>query len=314
MRSVASRTKVVVAVAVLMSGLAGCAQARPADPDPRPADPAPRSAVTPSAGTVLSDTALDLAVRAEPYRDDQRLLVRAERESTRRCMAARGFDHPAQVANPSGGDDPWRPDMDARRSRGYGFTDPGPSAEGQYPPDLPASRRAAYARALSGDPGQRATLQLSSGPRFTFATTGCIAEGRIALFGDVVDAARVAYVPQEAYNALHGRIAEDAAMDEAMKRWAACMKDRGHPYPSMSAARADAGRGPDAAGHASARQFEIQRAVADGGCALAAGVPEVVDRVGRRYAAGLAAEQRRDLNLAAELRATGLRRARDLVS
>jgi hypothetical protein len=307
MRPITKRTNVGVAVAVLMSGLAGCAQARPADPPPR-------SAVTPAAGTVLSDAALELAVRAEPYRDDQRLLVRAERESTRRCMAARGFDYPAPVGNPTGGDDPWRPDLDARRSHGYGFTDPGPSADSQYPPDLPVGKRADYARALSGDPDRRATLRLSSGPQFTFATTGCIAEGRIKLFGDVVGAARVAYVPQEAYNAMHGRIADDAGMHEAMQRWGACMTSRGYPYTSMSAARADVGRKSGAAGSsASARQFEIQVAVADGECALAAGVPELVDRAGRRYAAELAAEQRRDLNLAAELRAEGLRRARDLV-
>lgn len=284
-----------MALAVLMSGLAGCGETRPA-------------------GTGLTEAGLDLAVRSGPYRDDQRLLMGAEHELTRRCMLAHRFDYPTSTGAPAGEDDSWRPDLDTRRGSGYGLTDSGRSTPARYPSDLPAARRSAYLWALSGDPTRRATLRLSSGPRFTFATTGCIAESRAALFGDIVTAARVAYVPQEAYNALYKRVEGDADTRAALGAWATCMGKRGYRYASMSAARADVSRAIRAVGPGDAtRRFEIRVAVADGECAIAAGLPTVVDRVGRRYAVELSAKQRRDLNLAAASRVDGLRRARGIV-
>ncbi|WP_461087967.1 hypothetical protein [Streptomyces deserti] len=303
MRLIGRRTAVGAAVTLLVTGVAGCTQAQSASPDGR------------SAGTVLSGAALDLAVRAGPYRDDQRVLQQAEYELTRRCMAARGFDYPTSDGGTIGNDDSWQPDLDTRRSRGYGFGDPSPSPDDQYPPGLPAAERDSYVRALTGDPEHRAVLRLSTGPEFTFGTTGCIAESRIGLYGDVIDAARVSYVPQEAHNALNDPIADSPAMREAMALWTSCMRDRGYPYDSMEAARADARQSHDSAGSAdAARRAEIRIAVADGECALVAGMPEVVDRVGRRHAAKLTAEQRADLNLAAELRAEALEHVRSIAN
>ncbi|MGW1887764.1 hypothetical protein [Streptomyces sp. NPDC001970] len=301
MRLMGRRTAVGAAVALLVAGVAGCAQAQSASPDGR------------SAKTVLSSAALDLAARAGPYRDDQRVLQQAEYELTRRCMAARGFDYPTSDGGSIGNDDSWQPDLETRRSRGYGFADPAPSPGDQYPPGLPAAERDSYVRALTGDPERRAVLRLSSGPEFTFGATGCIAESRIVLYGDVIDAARVSYVPQEAHNALNVPIADSSAMREAMALWTSCMRDRGYPYDSMEAARAAARQSHDTAGSAdAARRAEIRIAVADGECALVAGMPGVVDQVGRRHAARLTAEQRADLNLATELRAKALEKARSI--
>ncbi|GID30449.1 hypothetical protein [Paractinoplanes brasiliensis] len=284
------------AVAVLVAGLAGCTTVPPAGP---PADPAGGSAV-------LTAAALDLAVRAEPYREEQSLLRRTEHALTRDCMARRGYPYPA-AGTDTVLDDPWRPDLDSRRRHGYGFARPGPSA-GRYPPGLTGSQRSGYESALSGE--RRATLRLSSGPRFTFATTGCLAESRIRLYGDVMDAARADYVPQEAFNALLPHIAADPDLHEATRKWSSCMRGRGHPYDSMSAARAavsSALRANRPAGEA--LTFETAVAVADGECALAVGLPPLVDRLGRRHAGKLTAVQRRDLNTAADVRAAALLRA-----
>jgi hypothetical protein len=297
-----------VTVAILVAGLAGCTSA----PTPRPAQPAGTPVREPDSATTLDTVALNLAVRAGPYREEQVLLSRTERALTRDCMAARGYPYPATGTGTGAVlDDSWRPDLDGRRSHGYGFARSGPSAAAQYPPGLTRSQRAGYRRALSGDPNRRATLRLSSGPRFTFAADGCIAEGRIGLYGDVVDAARVDYVPQEAYNALLPHIAGDPDLREAAGEWSRCMRGRGHPYASASAARAAASsahRSGQPAGQA--RQFEIRVAVADGECALAAGFPRLVHQLGRRHAGKLTTEQRRDLNTAAGLRAAALQRAR----
>ncbi|WP_159014307.1 hypothetical protein [Streptomyces sp. NRRL WC-3725] len=289
-------------VAVLAFGSAGCVRAQSAERPDRAAVPA------------LSQAAVDLALRTSPYREDQRTLRRAEDELTRRCMAGHGFGHPAASGTTARDDDPWHPDPEVRRTLGYGFSDTGPSPDDQYPPGLPAAKRGSYARALTGDPGQRATLRLSSGPKFTFATTGCIAQSRIRLFGDVMAAASVSYVPQEAYNAVHGRIADDATMRRALGNWATCMKKRGLPFASMEDARAAAARrshGVPSAQGAAPRE-EVRIAEADAECAVAVDLPGVVDRVGPRYLHELSVEQRRDLNAAAQFRLEALQRARGL--
>ena len=296
-----------IVVATLTVLLAGCASTQPASPAVRE----PGSAATGPAPT-LTARALDLAVRAEPYQEEQLLLSRAERVLTRGCMIKEGYPYPV-TGTDAVLDDPWRPDLDGRRRHGYGFAQPSPSTASQYPPGLTKSQRAAYARALSGDSGSRATLRLSSGPRFTFATTGCIAESRVRLYGDAIDAARVDYVPQETYNALLPHVTNDPDMHKATRKWSQCMHGRGHPYASTSAARAAASSAHNTGRPAGdARQFEIQVAVADGECALAVGFPQLMDELGRRHADNLTADQRRDLNTAADLRAAGLRRARSI--
>ncbi|MEV4344482.1 hypothetical protein AB0J83_08395 [Actinoplanes sp. NPDC049596] len=275
---------VTVAVAAAMAGCA--AEAQPA---------------------TLSAAALDLAVRSEPYQREQLLLARAERTLTRECMAAKGYSY-TETGTGTVLDDPWRPDLAGRRLHGYGL------AEGDPPANGPEQTQPGYMRALTGDENRRATLSLSSGPRFTCATTGCLAESRASLYGDVTDAARADYVPQEAYNALLPSIVGDPQTHEAVRNWSRCMRDRGHPYASASEARAAAAEAHRAdRPRAEAQRFEIRVAVADGECALAAGFPGLIDRVGRLHAGTLTARQRADLNTAAELRAAGLRQARGII-
>lgn len=296
----------VLAGMMLVLGVAGCAQARPATPAAEP---------TARVSTTLSDTALDLAVRAGTYKADQRLLSRAEKELTRQCMAAHGWDYPVSTTEFGElDDDMWRPDLNVRRRIGYGFTITGPSDGGSYPSDLPEASRDEYQRSLSGDPEQRATLRLFSGPKFTFGTTGCIAESRIGLYGDVIDAARVAYIPQEVYNAVHEQVVNDEATRTAVGQWAGCMAGRGFPYSSPATARAAIGEtydGPAPVGQK--RRLEIEVAVADGECVFAVGLPDVVNQIGRRCVQGLAPELRQDLNLATQLRTDALERAHNLM-
>jgi hypothetical protein len=298
-------TAIVVSAAVV----AGCAQTQPVTAPP------PTTTLTQQVSTTLTDEALDLAVRAGSYRTDQRLLFQAEKELTQRCMASRGWQY---LAGPSGPaeleDDMWRPDLDLRRRLGYGFAATGPADGGGLPTYLPPASRDAYRQALTGAETQRATLHLFTGPTFTFGTTGCIAQSRVRLYGDVIDAARATYVPQEVYNAIYRQVTDDDATQAAVDRWARCMTHRDHMYRSPAEARAAVSRTYDSTGpSAASRQFEIQVAVADGECALAAGLPEVVDQVGRGHVRELAPQLRQDLNLATELRANALLQARDVL-
>ncbi|WBB77275.1 hypothetical protein O7606_13295 [Micromonospora sp. WMMD882] len=315
MRPSGRHVAVGVAAALLVTALAGCVHARPAGPaGPPPGSRGDTSA--PGAATPLSGAALDLAVRAGPYWDDERLLQRAERELTRRCMAARGFGQPTpgEGGGTAGDDDPWQPNLAVRRQWGYGLGVSPPAPDGDYPPGLPPARRDDYVRALTGDPGRRAVLRLAGGLEFTIGVTGCVAESRTELYGDILDAARVFYVPQEIHNTLRRQIAESAAVRVTETSWKNCMNGRGYAYESMLEARADAHRKRASVVDVHvARQAEIRIAVADGECALAAGLPDAVDREGRRHATALPAGQRADLDRAAHLRSAATRRARGVV-
>ncbi|MCW6004028.1 hypothetical protein K1W54_05440 [Micromonospora sp. CPCC 205371] len=262
----------------------------------------------------LGEAALALAVRAGEFREEQRLLLRAEHELTRRCMAGQRFAYPPPPAGSAGTDDPWHPDLDLRGAQGSGLGAAGPSPASPSPAGMRAAQRPAYRRALSGDDSRRVTLRLSSGPEFTFASTGCIAEGRRGLYGDVMRAARAAYVPQEAYNALYPALAAHPAVRAAEGRWAACMRRRGQPFASMQAARSAVARGYRTSAAGVARRTEVVVAVADGECALEARLPETVAGVAAGVAVSLTAEQRHDLTQAAAIRSAALGRARALVA
>jgi hypothetical protein len=290
------RRAVIAALCVVAAlGATGCVNARPVAPE----------AIANDRRTLSSD-ALDLAVRGGTFRSDQRALSRAEAVLTGRCMAANGFAFPVAVTNPYD-DDEWRPDLRVRRERGYGLRAAGRSGESEYLRRLSPAQRHAYERALSGS-RNTATLRLSGGQEFTYGTSGCTAEGRAGLYGDVASAVRVFYVPQQAHLQVRQRLVDAAPMREAIARWTTCMSQRGLPYPSMAAARAAAA----AAAGPAAVALERRIAVADGECALAVGTTEVVDRVGRAYAAELPIEQIHELNAVAAVRARALQRASEL--
>lgn len=289
-------------VAVLIIALSGCAA-------PQPDNPAPSGSAD---DAVLTPAAADLVVRAEPFRVDQWRLLRAELELTRRCLKARGLDYPTPSGGVNTDDDEWRPNLDVRRVHGYGLS--AAVSDPAQPAADPATAQPGYEQALFGEPGRTATLSLRSGPRFTFPTTGCIAQSRSELYGDVMDAARVSYWPQEAYNAVRPHIETDPAMRAAIERWAQCMRDHGHPFSTMTQARdAVAERYKASGASTDNRRFEVGVAVDDAGCARDAGIPSVVDQVGRRWADRLPPEQRRDLNRATRLRTAALARATRLI-
>jgi hypothetical protein len=288
--------------------LAGCTTGRPAGPG----TPAPAARdTTLSDDAALTADARALAVRAGSYRLEQQRLLQAELELTRRCMAEHHLNY-LTSSRTGDVDDWWRPDPQSRRSHGYGIRTTGASVGGEDPGD-PAGRApdagetARYRRALVGDAGARATLRLASGREFTFGTGGCIADSRNRLYGDVFTAAQVSYAPQDAYRTLYPRIEEHPAMTAAMRQWTACMRQRGHGYPSMAAARRAVGEATGSPEVVS--RLEIRIAVDDTECVLAAQIPATVDRVGGQLAGDLVARQRRELNATAALRMAALARA-----
>lgn len=290
----------------------GCSSAQPVTPAQPPVVSGTAAAAT--ADTVLSEAAHALAIPSSRYLTGRRLLFEAELEFTRRCMLGQGLTYPAARPDQTGGDSEWAPNLQVRRSRGYGLDPASQPSPDSWLRALSAAERAKHVRALKGDPSRRATYEMRDGTRFNFAATGCIAQSRIELYGNVVDAARVSYVPQGAHQAVLGRISADRRVRDAVARWSACMRDRGFAVASAQEARNLAAQAYDAARRAgrdlsSARTTEIRIATADADCAMTADLSRVAEQVGRRYANELPADQRRELNIVAVLWNSALRRA-----
>jgi hypothetical protein len=271
----------------------------------QPVTPAPPSA----ADHALTELAHTLAAPGRRYVTGRQQLFQAELEFTRRCMLDQGLTHPAVRPDQADGDGEWTPDPDRRRSHGYGMDPASHPAPDGWLTELPADRRSEHIRALKGDPQRRATYRLPDGTTFNFGTTGCIAQSRVQLYGNVVDAARVSYVLQDAHQTVQTRVSADMEMRDAVAGWAACMRGRGFTVSTSSEARDVAARAYQDGDLASARRTEIRVATTDAECAIAAKIPQVAERVGRRYADQLPTEQRRELNAVAVLWNDALQRA-----
>jgi hypothetical protein len=313
MRSDSVRAAVAV-VAVSILGTAGCLDGRPAAPAGPPAAATPPASL---ATTNLEKSALDMILRVGSYRENYQTLVRAENELTRRCMNIRGFEympHTEPGSSQDGDDSEWRPDLQIRRQIGYGLR-PTPPSPQPAAPSPPPSRQAAYSRALLGDPNKHVTLDLPSGQQFTLLATGCIAESRVELFGSVIEAGRIFYLPQDAYVTMHRGIVDDPELRRVTTRWAACMSERGHRFASPGAARSSVAAAYRTAGDSRAmRQLERRIALADGECAFIVRLPDTFDRVGRRLAEQLLPDhQKRDLLTVAERQAAAATKANKLI-
>ncbi|MEV1288725.1 hypothetical protein [Micromonospora sp. NPDC049679] len=288
------------ACAIALALLAGCSAEQPAGPAPatRPLDP----------------TAADLVARAGSYYADEQVLQDAEATLVHRCMTTRGFRRPPPApAAPVSHDEEWRPDPAHRRTDGYGLARAG---RGE-PPDpyfvaLAPAHQERYQRELVGDMARRATLDLPSGPQLSYPTTGCLAESRAQLYGDVMEATRVTSVTQDLHNTVYLAAQADPEYRRTLARWADCMKRRGHPYGSPQQARNALAAERRSAAPTAAQRHEVAVAVADAECAAEVALPGTFESLLRRHAELLPEAQRAELNRLATSRAAALRHARQV--
>ncbi|MBU2668098.1 hypothetical protein KOI35_31770 [Actinoplanes bogorensis] len=259
------RTSVLIASAVTVLVCGACA---------------PRAGTAPAAP--LTAAAVDLVTDSGTRPGRKVLTATAEEEVTRRCMAGWGEPYRPYVPPLATGDDEHRLiDLPKRRARGYELSRPA-----EQPAAVPGTDRASYHQALFGDSARDLTLTLPDRSTLSFPSTGCIAQARAALYSDVLRWARVDSVPQILGNRLRGQVSSDPSLAAATHRWADCMRSNGFPYASPAAAREAAG--------VPAREVAI--AVADGECDLRAHLTGTELALRRRAAAGLPADDRRELN------------------
>jgi hypothetical protein len=292
----------------LLAGCAGSAAAggRPAQ---RAADAGSGTVAPRSSATARSLSSAERAV-----------LLLAQERLVSRCMRAKGLtyhavgpssaeleaeDAAAHALERAYGSD----DVERARREGYGLSrlQKTTAAAGDPVRDHPNTRlvqsmspaqQQAYTVALFGESGDMAALDLPGGMQLSVSVTGCVAEARKSLYGDVRRYLRLQVLVENIGGDAVRRVLEDPRYVRAVAAWRACMADHGYRYREAT--------------DALAAMADRRTAVRDATCNRSARVAATGRRLQAKVTAALAADREGDIQAYRELQATALRRARAL--
>lgn len=256
--------------------------------------------------------------------DEHRLLSYAEGTLASRCMAKRGLRYVALMAPR---DDRRRAkwgtdDVSYARKEGYGvkkvstvdrFVRDDPNAKLNLAPD----QQRTWDEAFFGTDATRIRVTLPDGDQYEAPGTGCLAEARKQLYGDLQQQTRLFYYMQALRLAAANKVKADPAYLAAVDRWRSCMRSRGYSYPFPLKAIEDATLAYERAGpngRARAHAREIQIAVADATCGKQSRVVAIATDRERLYQAQVISEQEGDVLAFQEMSATALQRAKTLLN
>ncbi len=257
----------------------------------------------------------------EPERD---LLYDAEQQLTRSCMAARGFRMWAVPRRP----------LPEDRDFPYVIDDVRWAARHGYGSDLQARRE----QVRAADPNQRYFAGLSAADRQRAVAAyngaqsadrlevrdpngmtvgrmadGCTAEVQERLYGDLATWFRVDVVTGALPALRQQQVAADGEFKAAVKKWSACMRERGLNYADPYQARAAFKDNAAATRTAGRQRQEVRTAVAEAECARDTGLTTTVRRLDRRYEARLRDQYRDEVRSKLRLERAALPRARALL-
>lgn len=250
------------------------------------------------ASTPGDSAAFDLLTRTGSYDRVNGALVAAEHRLIAECMAQRGRSYLPQDRAPATPDST----VEGRRAGGYGLYEQftgakqDVTANDAHVGELAPADQDAYEKALVGTDEERRAIKLSNGGTVSFGGGGCQAEAQRTLYGDVVEWARITYVPQALHLTMAKQVEQDPQYLAALREWAKCMSGKGFQVASPEAAQDEL---KDAYGRQGASQElrakEIATAVADGECAEQGGIPDLVLSIKRRLVSELPEVDRADL-------------------
>ncbi|MFC4464657.1 hypothetical protein ACFPH6_08825 [Streptomyces xiangluensis] len=258
----------------------------------------------------------------EPERD---LLYDAEQQLTRSCMTARGFRMWAVPRQPLPedrdfpyviGDIQWAArhgygsDLEARRAQ-LRATDPNQ----RYFATLSAADQQRAVAAYNGEQSaDRLEVRAPNGMTVGRIADGCTAQAQERLYGDLAAWFRADVVTGALPALRQQQVAEDGEFKTVVKKWSACMRERGMHYTDPYQARAafsDTAAAKTVT--AARRRQEVRTAVAEAECAHDSGLTVTAQRLDRRYDARLRDQYRDEVRSRLRLERTALLRARALL-
>ncbi|MFF2993442.1 hypothetical protein ACFVTC_02535 [Streptomyces sp. NPDC057950] len=262
---------------------------------------------------------------------ERTLLGQAEQRLITECMRDQGF-HYQLDPDPRAGelDAPERrfglDDVAWARRHGYGLAEAAASGdregkaaaakgpEARYIAALPAPRRADFDRALNGT--DRAAIVVPApgrGEIFTSAD-GCQADARRQLYGDLRKWTEAKAAVLNLEYTTYADVVAEPRYAKALADWQACMKSRGHDYPSSSAAIGTVAKENRSDTAVEARRREVTVAVADAECNRAAGLARTGAGLQRKHVREAARHEfARQTRYYTQAVATALGRARSVV-
>jgi hypothetical protein len=284
--------------------------------------------VTGCASTVNTDT-----VKASDSRDEKAsafarevtapeaaLLHAAEQELIRVCMAELGFPYwtIAYQPVPEYREFPYVVDDVAwARRHGYGgaleqrlrqlrISDPNT----RYFAGLSTGRKRAALTAINGERPVGLEAVLPDGGVLRRSDGGCTSRAEHRLYGDVRTWFRVEQIVSSLGSMRRGRVAGDPRFQQAVQRWARCMRDAGHRYSNPSDLRASL---PEP-GPPRAHDMEVRLAVAEATCAHRSGLAAVARELDGHHAATLNHDHRDDVATKRRLELAAVPRARAILA
>lgn len=280
------RTGLVACAVAVTLVFAGCAKSAPAATAP-PAD--------------LDTTALDLLTQSGSFHQQKYLLTAAEEVLVGRCMRDQGVAYPKEPPKADTRTDEERAlNLAERRRLGYGLSRANGSdvpALDQYVRALPARARATFTRALFGAEEQRRAIELPGTGPVSFPGEGCLHDAQATLYGDILTWARVTYVPEELNNKVAALATASPEYNQAMRRWATCMRQAGYAYALPAKVSEDfSGRYKAHGKSKDLLQQEIKAAVADATCAQQVGITGLVIDLKKAKAATLSVSELHSLS------------------
>ncbi|MGI5242290.1 hypothetical protein [Dactylosporangium sp. CA-139066] len=250
------------------------------------------------------------------------LLEWAELLLAGRCMAANGFrftvdwtapavDDGVSAVRPYGSDD-----ATAAAANGYGITaemrldkdDPNRS----YRSALSPERRLRYDETFFGAGDDTTSADTADGLRYTTSRTGCLADARRALYGDLDRWVALDVWASDLDAQIVPVVRADPAYRAALDVWRGCMSGHGFDLADPDAARAAALAHYRAATPGDAQEYERQLAVADAGCSQRSGLRATGDRLHQAQLARLAGARTGDAEEYRAIKTEAVRKAQSL--
>lgn len=268
---------------------------------------------------------------ARPLTEPERqLLYDAEQQLTRSCMAAHGFRMRPVPRRPLPEDRDfpyviddvrwaarhgYGSDLEARREQ-LRATDPNL----RYFAGLPeADRQRAVAVYNGAQSADRLEVRAPNGMTVGRIDDGCTAQAQTRLYGDLAKWFHADVVIGALPPLRQQKVAADGEFKAAVKKWSACMRDRGMNYTDPYQPRDAFNDNDNAKAKATTdttarRREEIRTAIAEAECAHDSGLSTTARRLDRRYDAQLRNQYRAEVHSKLRLERAAVQRARAVLT
>lgn len=252
---------------------------------------------------------------------EQAFVERTEEQLIKTCMERKGFRYwPARVesARERQGGGYVQHDVAWARKHGYGG-----ELDARAERARRADRNTAYARkltrpklvrydtALDGSPDDGlVSVDLPGGGTVRTTTGGCRAKAESRLYGDFPSWFRAKKIARNLSAVYVPDLVKDTRFERAVRDWARCMNEAGHPYADPPAIRAALPRLTRDTSRAEARALEVKLAVAEATCARSTPLFRTARDLDREYRKEKLAPYRADIASYRRMNLTALAQAK----